>query len=89
MFQNLVKEGEKVEDETRQTLKGTAKQTRASVAKTKAEAGKRLNRLERLFQRRVEGVLHRMGVPTAHDVRELSGRVSKLNRSMTELAAEK
>jgi hypothetical protein len=42
-----------------------------------------------MVQRRVERVLHRIGVPSADDVRELSQRVNRLNKSMTALALEK
>ena len=89
VFGTLVKEGEKVQAETRETLKESAEQTRQTVVKTKGEVGKRLNRLEGMVQRRVESVLHRIGVPSAHDVRELSQRVNRLSKSMTALAPEK
>lgn len=89
VFETLVKEGEKAQGETRKVLKESAAQAGKQVARTRAEAGKRLNRLERLVQSGVEGVLHRLGVPSAQDVRELSDRVNKLNKSMTALAAEK
>lgn len=40
--------------------------------------------LEALFQSRVERAMHRLGVPTAAEIRELSRRVAELNDTVIE-----
>jgi len=56
---------------------------RTSVAR--GRAGKVVSSLEKVFEQRVSGVISRLGVPTAKEVRDLSRQVSQLKASVERL----
>ncbi len=53
---------------------------------TRDQAAETWEGLEKLFQGRVQRVLHQAGVPTATEIRALSRRVDHLNASVEQLA---
>lgn len=89
VFDQLVKEGAKVEKKARQSVDQTVVNLREEVearlngAKEMAEG--RFGKLEKIFEGRVAQVLGRLGVPTADDVQVLAKRVAELSRQVKTL----
>jgi poly(hydroxyalkanoate) granule-associated protein len=106
IFDELVRKGERWEQDSRQKLVG-AKQQAENAADRAKSAAQDLSRvpaglaagaeaqIQRVVEDTVEGVLHRLGVPTHEEVRELirrvetlSGKVDSLMARLQEQAAE-
>ena len=85
LFQSLVTEGEKVEQQARQNAEARIEEARGKVVEFRGKANQQFDRLEELFQERVARVLSRMGVPTQEDIQELAKRVEALNQSIMAL----
>jgi hypothetical protein len=65
---------------------GSTRQPNGPKARTGAQAAQETwANLEALVQSRVERAMHRLGVPTAAEIRELSRRVAELNDTVLEL----
>jgi len=78
IFDTLVREGEKVERKTRK-----AAEERLDDVKSKATGT--WDKLEQVFEDRVEGALASLGVPSRGDVEDLSARVAKLSKAVSTL----
>ncbi|MFZ5558144.1 MAG: phasin family protein [Pseudomonadota bacterium] len=80
-FERLVKQGKEIEHMTRKMAGGQidAVTTRASST---------LDKLEKVFEQRVEKALKALGVPTAKDVHNLSRRVGELSSQVEKLASK-
>jgi|GEM_PF-438951 len=98
VFDELVKKGELWERESRQKLVGAKQQAGTAAEKAVAAAqdlGKKPGQLaaeaeaqlQRIVEDTVEGVLHRLGVPTHEEVRELIRRVESLSGKVDTLTA--
>jgi poly(hydroxyalkanoate) granule-associated protein len=98
LFQQLVHKGEHWEQESRKKLTAATKQAGAAVEGARATAGdlgqKPLAwtsaveaRVERLVEESIEGVLHRMNVPTHDEVQDLIERVTTLSAKVDVLSA--
>ena len=85
LFQSLVTEGEKVEQQARQNAEARIEEARGKVVEFRGKANKQFDRLEEMFQERVARVLNRLGVPTQDDIQELTKRVEALNESILAL----
>ena len=85
LFQSLVTEGEKVEQQARQNAEARIEEARGKVVEFRGKANQQFDRLEELFQERVARVLNRLGVPTQDDIQELTKRVEALNESILAL----
>ena len=57
----------------------------AGAAVARVRTSDAVSRLERVFERRVTGVISRLGVPSARDVRALSRQVAHLQQSVDQL----
>ena len=83
VFEALVKQGENVEAKTRAAAAHTAETARdAASAKAKemqAIAGGTWDKLEQVFENRVERALGRLGIYSAADVKRLTERVDELS----------
>ncbi len=88
LFQSLVTEGEKVEQQARQNAEARIEEARGKVVEFRGKANQQFDRLEELFQERVARVLNRLGVPTQDDIQELTKRVEALNESILALKVE-
>jgi len=75
IFDTLVREGEKVERKTRK-----AAEDRLDEVKSKATGT--WDKLEQVFEDRVESALASLGVPNRGDVEDLSARVAKLSKAV-------
>jgi hypothetical protein len=58
------------------------------IDEAKSRSGETWDKLERIFQQRVERALNRLNVPTGDDVRELADRIEKLAASMADVTVE-
>lgn len=99
VFDELVRKGEHWERESRKRLLG-AKEQAGSAAERAKSAAQELGRvpvqlaaeaeaqIQRLVEESVEGVLHRIGVPTHEEVRDLIRRVEALSGKVDTLMAQ-
>lgn len=89
VFEALVKQGEGLEAKTRDMASQTAEAARgAAKAKAKemqAIAGGTWDKLEQVFEKRVERALGRLGVYSAKDVQKLTERVDELSKAVNSL----
>ncbi len=89
MFETLVKQGERLEERTRRAAADTAAAARgAATAKAKEMqqmAGGTWDKLEQVFEHRVERALSKLGVYTQNDVQRLAARVDELSAAVNQL----
>lgn len=85
LFQSMVEEGEKVEQQAKKVANARVEEAKGRVIEFRGKANEQLDRLEELFQERVAQVLHRLGVPSQNDIQELTRRVEALNESVMAL----
>jgi len=89
VFEALVKQGENIEAKTRAAAAQTAEAARgAASAKAKemqAIAGDTWDKLEQVFEKRVERALGRLGIYSAADVKRLTERVDQLSQAVNAL----
>ncbi len=91
LFEALVKEGAGVEKKTRSMAAGKVSSVRDSVenrvGQVKDRAADTWDRLEKVFEERVQRALTRLGVPGREELQSLIGRVDELNARLRDLAA--
>lgn len=98
VFDSLVKKGEQWERESRKALVSATKQAGAAAEGARATAGSLARKprqwsaaaeaeVQRLVEQSVEGVLHRMNVPTHDEVQDLIARVKTLTGKVDALSA--
>ena len=81
------KEGSKLFDLLVQEGKArTRAMTAGSVGQIRSRATGGLDKLERMFEQRLTKTLKGIGVPTSHDVSQLSRRVAALDKHVTALS---
>jgi len=89
VFETLVEQGEKLEKKTRQAASDTASAARgAAMSKAKEMqqmAGGTWDKLEQVFESRVERALSKLGVHTQNDVQKLTERVDQLAEAVNKL----
>lgn len=89
MFETLVKEGLSVEQSTRKVATGKVEAVRDAVENTVGQARERASdtwdRLEKVFEERVQRALRRLEVPSREDLSELVDRVDELNSELRNL----
>ena len=86
LFETLVREGSTLESKTRRMATGGVGAVRdaveTKVGAVKERAADTWDRLEKVFEDRVQRALTRLGVPGREDLRELSARVDALNAEL-------
>jgi poly(hydroxyalkanoate) granule-associated protein len=82
IFDKLVREGEKVESRTR-------KITGESLEEVKSKATGTWDKLEQVFEDRVERALSGLGVPSNHQLSDLAAKVDALSEAVKDLTAQK
>lgn len=98
LFQQLVQKGEHWEQESRKKLTAATKQAGAAVEGARSTAESMSQKplawtnaveaqVERLVEETIEGVLHRMNVPTHDEVKDLIARVTTLSAKVDALSA--
>jgi poly(hydroxyalkanoate) granule-associated protein len=82
LFEALVKEGMNIEQHTRKLAGGKVEAVRDAVENRVGVARERAtdtwDRLEKVFEERVQRALNRLGVPNSEDLSNLVSRVNKL-----------
>ena len=89
VFETLVKQGESLEVKTRKAASDTAALARgaatAKVKEVQKGVGGTWDKLEQVFEKRVERALSKLGVYTQNDILRLSARVDVLSEAVNEL----
>ncbi len=92
MFETLVKQGSRLEEKTRRAAAETAAAARGAAAakakEVKEMAGGTWDKLEQVFEDRVERALSKLGVYTQNDVQKLAARVDALSAAVNQLLKE-
>ncbi|MCK7594745.1 phasin family protein [Pseudomarimonas salicorniae] len=92
LFETLVKEGQNLEKHTRKIATGKVDEVRGKVEKNVGQVRERASdtwdRLEKVFEERVQRALNRLGVPSREDLQGLSKRVDQLNAELRKLSAK-
>jgi poly(hydroxyalkanoate) granule-associated protein len=90
LFETLVKEGMNLEKHTRNLATGKVDEVRGVVEKNVGQVRERAadtwDRLEKVFEERVQRALNRLGVPSREDLQGLSKRVDQLNAELRKLS---
>jgi poly(hydroxyalkanoate) granule-associated protein len=85
LFETLVKEGAKVEERTREVAEGALEAAREQTGETRGRMIETWDKLEQIFEDRLNRVLGRLGVPSSDDLRELTQRIDALQARLDEL----
>ena len=93
---SLVKEGEKLRDQTLKLagekvgdVKERVDEVRGMVESVKTRAADTLDNLEQLFEERVARALKRLGVPTRDDLQGIARRLKEMNSLIKALAEDR
>jgi poly(hydroxyalkanoate) granule-associated protein len=91
LFENLVKEGSSIEQKTRKIATGRVDAVRDAVENRVDQVRERAtdtwDKLEKIFEERVQRALNRLGVPGHEDLATLSKRVDALTGELKQLGA--
>ena len=85
LFDALVREGEKVEERTRETAADTLEAAREQTDETRGQMVETWDKVEQIFEDRLARVLGQLGVPGQDDLRELTQRMDALQARIDEL----
>lgn len=89
LFETLVKEGTSLEQKTRKLATGKVDAVRDAVehrvGAVKERASDTWDRLEKVFEDRVQRALTRLGVPGQEELQQLTARVNELNAELRKL----
>lgn len=92
LFEALVREGMALEQRTRELASGKADELREAVQgkvqQVRERAADTWDRLEKIFEERVQKALARLGVPNREELKELMERVEALNAAIRDLSGE-
>ena len=92
LFETLVREGMTLEQRTRQMASGKLDVARDAVETTVSTVRERAqeswDKLEKVFEERVQRSLNRLGVPGRDEMQALLDRVEELNRQVRKLNAK-
>ncbi len=90
LFEALVKEGMNIERNTRKLATGKVDAVRDAVeervGQVRGRAADTWDRLEKVFEERVQRALTRLGVPGREEISALIDRVDQLNRELRKLS---
>ena len=91
VIESLLKQGQRLEQKTREAAADTAAAARGAAAAKAREvqqyAGGTWDKLEQVFEDRVERALSKLGVYTQNDVQRLAARVDQLAEAVNKLLA--
>ncbi len=93
VFETLLKQGQRLEQKTREAAADTAAAARGAAAAKAREmqqmAGGTWDKLEQVFEDRVARALAKLGIYTQNDVQRLADRVDQLAEAVNRLLAAK
>ena len=86
LFETLVREGSDLEKKTRKMTAGKVDEMRGVVETTVGQVRERAqdtwDKLEKVFEDRVQRALNRLGVPGRDELRELGARIEELSKAV-------
>ncbi|MFO1424994.1 MAG: phasin family protein [Candidatus Competibacteraceae bacterium] len=85
LFEALVKEGEKVEERTREVAAGALEAAREQTGEARGRVVETWDKVEQIFEDRLARVLGQLGIPSREDLRELTQRIDALQAQLEEL----
>ena len=96
VFDNLVKEGQQVDQKTRKAAEEAAESVKSSAKSVKGNVEGRVSgvrkqasdtwdKLEGVFEERVARVLNRLGVPSSKDIDALNKQIDSLSKELKAL----
>jgi poly(hydroxyalkanoate) granule-associated protein len=85
LFETLVKEGEKVEERTREAAADALETVKEQTGETRGRVIETWDKVEQIFEDRLNRVLGRLGVPSSDDLRDLTQRIDALQARLDEL----
>ena len=91
LFDNLVKDGKKLEDKAKGPLEKKLpgiNTYRDKVEEVREKATGSWERIEKAFDERVSNALSRLNIPTRRDVEELTAKVDALNEALAKVVAQ-
>jgi len=90
VFDALVREGNSIQKRTMRVTEDKVNEVTSTIGKFAGrfqhQANGTWDKLEGVFEERVERALKRLGVPTANEITELTQRVEKLTASVNKLS---
>jgi poly(hydroxyalkanoate) granule-associated protein len=93
IFDKLIEQGKDFEEAFRSQSQKATKNVKSTVSgsvdSARKKAAESWDKLEGVFETRVEKSLHRLGVPTNDELNKLVDRIEKLTAQVSELTAEK
>lgn len=93
IFDKLIEQGKDFEEafksQSQKATKNVKDTVSGSVDSARKKAAESWDKLEGVFEKRVEKSLHRLGVPTNDELNKLVDRIEKLTAQVSELTAEK
>ena len=85
LFETLVKEGEKVEERTRDATTEALAAAKEQTEETRGRMVETWDKVEQIFEDRLSRVLGQLGVPSREDLRELTQRIDALQAHINEM----
>ncbi|MBL4774188.1 MAG: phasin family protein [Alcanivoracaceae bacterium] len=85
IFNKLVDEGKDVEKVIKKSSKTASKEVKSTVDKVKGKASKSWDKLENIFESRVEKALQKLDVPTSAEISTLLAKVEALATEVSRL----
>lgn len=85
VFESLVKEGMALQQHTQAVAQEKLGEVREKALEAGAKAGQQWDRLESIFEDRVAKALHRLGIPSAAELRALNERLDALSAQLERL----
>lgn len=85
LFETLVKEGEKVEERTREATADALETVKEQTGETRGRVIETWDKVEQIFEDRLNQVLGRLGVPSSDDLQDLTQRIDALQARLDEL----
>ncbi|MDG4549366.1 MAG: phasin family protein [Candidatus Contendobacter sp.] len=85
LFEALVKEGEKIEERTREVTAGAMAAAREQTGEARGRVVETWDKVEQIFEDRLNRVLGQLGIPSREDLRELTQRIDALQAQLDEL----
>ncbi len=84
-YGNLLKEGQSLEKKSKKSVDKLTKKTEGKLNNIKSIASKQFNKIENVFETKVEGALKKLDIPTADDLKGLSKRVETLIKEIKKI----
>jgi poly(hydroxyalkanoate) granule-associated protein len=87
VFETLLKKGQALEQRTKQAAVDTAGAATAKAREMQQMANGTWDKLEQVFEERVERALSKLGIYTQNDIQRLADRVDELSAAVNKLLA--